>query len=152
MKPVDTSPNQTRVAPNIVLPDAALSFTFARSSGPGGQNVNKLATKAQLTVTLDDLKNLGHMHPAAIARLAQFAPHYLANDRLIITSQNSRSQLANRRDCLEKLRAVLTHAVAKPRPRIPTRPTHGSRRRRLESKRQRAQKIDLRRPPSPNHD
>ncbi|MEM6458323.1 MAG: alternative ribosome rescue aminoacyl-tRNA hydrolase ArfB [Planctomycetota bacterium] len=135
------------VAPGVRLDPAALRFTFARAAGPGGQNVNKLNTAATLTVTLEDLADA--LPPWALARLRGLAGHRLARepDRLVIRSSRSRSQLANRRDCLLKLRRLLIEATDRPRRRRVTRPSPAAKRRRLEDKKHRARTKDRRRPP-----
>ncbi len=130
------NPSYIEVAPGVSVPSSVLRFRFARSSGPGGQNVNKLNTKAMLTVSLDDLAM--HMSLAAVSRLRQIAHQYLIADRLVITSEESRSQIANRRSCINKLRRLIVVSLRQPRKRRPTRPTMASIRRRLTSKKRRS--------------
>lgn len=133
------------LAPGARLPRAALQYQFVRSGGPGGQNVNKLNTKAQLTVALDDLAEA--LDPGSFERLKRLAGRYLADDHLVIESQAHRSQIANRDACLEKLRDLVQRARHKPRPRRPTKPTRASRQRRLDHKKQRGQIKRNRKPP-----
>lgn len=120
----------------IRVPLRELNFTFARSSGPGGQNVNKTATKATLRW---DVAGSPSLPDAVRARLLARYPRRLTRTgELVITSQRFRDRGRNVADCLEKLRALLL-SVATPRtPRRPTRPTAASRSRRLADKRRRS--------------
>ncbi len=130
----------------IAIPDDELSFSYARSGGPGGQNVNKVASKAVLRWDLsantslpDDVKQ----------RLRQRqANRITAEGELIIQGQRFRDQGQNAEDCLQRLRAMVLEALAPPRPRKPTKPTRGSRRRRLADKRQQSQRKARRKPPA----
>lgn len=131
------------IAPNRRLPTAQVVFTFARSGGPGGQNVNKVNSKATLTIRLDDLARvLPHW---AMARLSLTAGRYLTQDAVQISAEDSRSQHANRAACLERLREVVVQALARPKPRRTTRPSRGSVERRLESKRRQGERKAQRR-------
>ena len=137
------------VAPGVRLPPAALSFTFSRGGGPGGQNVNKVNTRATLTVSLEDLAAV--LTEPALLRLRDAAGRYLARDpdRLVIHASDSRSQLSNRRACLARLRGLLIHAQSRPRTRRPTRPSARARQRRLDHKKQRGQIKQQRQNPRP---
>ena len=128
--------NTTPVAPGIDLPEAALSFTFSRSSGPGGQNVNKVNSKATLTVPLDALREA--LPPYGLRRLEIVAPRYLTQDGLQISASESRSQITNRRACLQRLREVLIEAMRRPKVRRKTKPSARSVQRRLDAKRHRS--------------
>lgn len=140
-----------QLAPGITVPAAALRFSFARSSGPGGQNVNKLATKAELRVALADLP----LSDRARRRLTGLAGKRLVGEaaaesggeaggagaaagEVVIVSQSERSQARNRAECMEKLRELLVRAMAEPKVRRKTRPTRGSVERRLEAKKTRS--------------
>ena len=115
-----------------------LELTFVRSSGPGGQNVNKVSSKAQLRWNPG---KSGFLSPEVLARLRMLFPSYFTKDGdLLITSQKTRDQLKNREDCLVKLQSMLHEAGKIPKPRIPTRRTKNSVRRRLENKEKNAQK------------
>ena len=121
-----------RLAPGLVAPPGALRFTFARSSGPGGQNVNKRSTKAELRVTPADLP----LRPRALERLLHAARGYLTDaGELLIAADEHRSQARNREACLERLRALVLAAIVEPKVRRKTRPTRGSQERRLAGKR-----------------
>jgi ribosome-associated protein len=133
-----------RLAPGVVVSAEAVQFRFVASAGPGGQNVNKRATKAELRIGIDDLP----ISEGAKARLVRLAgQRATSGGELIIVSDRFRSQRRNRDDCVDRLRRLVAHAIAVPKPRRPTRPTLGSVRRRLETKKQRAEVKRLRRPP-----
>ncbi len=126
------------IAPGVRVPPTALRFSYVSSSGPGGQNVNKRATKAVLRVSLGDLP-LGER---ARDRLARLAKGWLAGEdgELVIQADEHRSQRRNRDACLERLRELIVRAMARPKPRIATRPGRGAIERRLRAKRERAEK------------
>ena len=131
-----------RIAPGVDLPSSALRYRFVRSRGPGGQNVNKVNSKAVLRVALDDLSP--HLDPAVIHRLRLLAGRRLVDDELLIDSDEHRSQLANRRACLDKLRHLILRATVRPRPRKPTRPTRSAIQQRLAAKKRRSRQKHLR--------
>ena len=132
------------VAPGIFLPESTLRFSFARSSGPGGQNVNKLSTKARLHVALADLRP--RIGEGAAHRLIELAGPSRLNVEgdLVLSADESRSQRANREACLDRLRELLVRALHPPRPRKKTRPSKASKRRRLEAKKRRGEVKRLR--------
>ena len=126
------------VAEGVVVPTAALSMRAARSSGPGGQNVNKVASKVELRVDLDRIEALDE---AARDRLRRLVEGRLdAEGRLLVTSQRTRDQRRNLEDAREKVRALVRRALVKPRPRRPTRVTAAAKARRLEGKHQRSRR------------
>ncbi len=115
--------------------DQDLTWSFVRASGPGGQNVNKVATAAQLRF---DLAGTESLEPAVKARLRSLAGRRVSADgALIIVARNQRTQEGNRREALERLTELIRRALVPPKARKPTRPTRASRERRLEGKTQR---------------
>lgn len=111
-----------------------LAFTFVRSSGPGGQNVNKRATKAQLRVAVEDLG----LPLRVAARLRRIAGSLVTQgDELLITCDSTRSQGRNRQGCLDQLREMVNAAHVVPKPRKKTKPTRGSVERRIGAKKRR---------------
>ncbi|HBO45611.1 MAG TPA: aminoacyl-tRNA hydrolase [Planctomycetaceae bacterium] len=134
------------VNPRLKIPLAEFEFTFARSSGPGGQNVNKVSSKALLRWPILESPSL----PEAVRQrfLAKNARRVTTEGDVLIASQRFRDAGRNVTDCLEKLRAMLAEAAETPKIRRPTKPTKASKRRRLDAKRQRAQKKQGRRLPS----
>ena len=125
------------IAPGVTLPDTAIRLRFARSSGPGGQNVNKLSTRVIMSVSLAALTEA--LGVGVVARLRRLAGRMINVDDLVITSQTSRSQIANRRDCMTKLRELVVQARVVPRVRKKTRPPRGAIERRLANKRHQSQ-------------
>lgn len=119
-----------------IIREESLSFSFVASQGPGGQNVNKRATKCVVRVRLDELP----MRAEQLARLCAQAPSRITDEgELIIAADEYRSQERNRAACLERLRDVLDRALVAPKPRKATKPSKGARERRLTDKRQRSE-------------
>ena len=118
------------------IPEAALQLRMVRSSGPGGQNVNKVSTAIQLSCDL----NACHLGEMTLQRLKILAGRRLSNDGVLgITAQRLRTQEQNRRDALERLLELITQARIVPKTRRATRPTKASKLRRLEGKQQRGE-------------
>jgi ribosome-associated protein len=128
------------------IPDAELSWRFVRSGGPGGQNVNKVASKAVLYWALAANRSV----PDAVkARLrTQQRRRISAAGILVLSSQRFRDQDRNRQDCLAKLREMLVQAARVPKARRATRPTRGSQEARLRAKLKRSLAKAGRRPPT----
>jgi len=123
------------ITPDIVIPDEELEWKFIRSSGPGGQNVNKVASAAQLRFLLPQNTSL----PVNVRnRLRRLAGQKLIDDgSILFKSMSERSQDQNRRAALERLETMIRAALVEPKIRKKTRPTKGSKERRIESKKQR---------------
>ena len=125
-----------QVTPRIALDERELEEHFIRASGPGGQNVNKLSTAVQLRF---DVRRSPSLPDDVRHRLMRLAGKRLTQDGvLVITAQSHRTQLQNREDAREKLLVLIRAAAERPVPRRPTRPSAGSKRRRLESKQRRS--------------
>ncbi|MEX0978352.1 MAG: alternative ribosome rescue aminoacyl-tRNA hydrolase ArfB [Pirellulales bacterium] len=129
----------------IRIPASQLQFTFVRSSGPGGQNVNKVNSKAVLRWRPSDSVSLP---PDVRERfLARYARRLTSEGDLIVTSQRYRDQARNVADALEKLRVMLAGVAAPPRKRKPTKPTRASVARRIQGKQAHSKKKHMRRRP-----
>ena len=120
------------VSERVVVPDVDLTFSAIRSPGPGGQNVNKVATAIQLRF---DLQNTQALDGGVKQRLRARAGHRLNDDgTLLFVARAHRSQERNRADALERLRQLILDSLEPPRPRKATRPTRASKERRLVGK------------------
>ncbi|MGH7124006.1 MAG: alternative ribosome rescue aminoacyl-tRNA hydrolase ArfB [Stellaceae bacterium] len=121
-----------RVTSVIAIDESEISERFVRASGPGGQNVNKVASAVQLRF---DARQSPALPEEVRQRLMRLAGRRLTLEGvLVITAQRHRTQEANRRDALDRLVELIRRAAEPPVPRKPTKPTRASRRRRLEAK------------------
>ena len=124
-----------RISRDLTIDDNDIQISFVRASGPGGQNVNKLSTAAQLRfdtsrITLAD---------DAAARLVRLAGQRMTKDGVIVIhAQRFRTQERNRADAIDRLLELLREAMLRPTPRRATKPTFGSKQRRLEGKKRRS--------------
>jgi ribosome-associated protein len=132
-----------RITPGIAIDEREIEESFVRASGPGGQNVNKLATAVQLRFNVRASPSL----PDDVrARLERLAGSRLTRDGyLVIIAQRHRTQGRNREDALERLIDLIRRAAVAPRVRRPTKPTKASRQRRVEAKKHRAGLKQMRR-------
>jgi ribosome-associated protein len=120
----------------ITVPDAAIETRAVRASGPGGQHVNKTASKIQMWI---DLGRVTGFTPDELPRVREFLKSRLdADGRLLVMSQETRDQMRNREDCAVKAAQLIRAALFRPKVRRPTRPTRASKDRRVEAKRRRA--------------
>lgn len=141
-----TAPGQLWINSQLAIPRREVRFTFVRSSGPGGQNVNKVASKAVLRWNARKSEALPENVRERL--LAKAARQINDHGELVLTSQRYRDQGRNIEDCLEKLRRLVTAAAKAPRSRRKTRPTKASKESRLRQKRATAEKKRQRSAPS----
>lgn len=131
-----------RITPSIAIDEREIGEEFIRASGPGGQNVNKLSTAVQLRF---DVRRSPNLPEPVRARLEALAGRRLTREGvLVIIAQRHRTQERNREDALQRLVKLIQAATIAPKTRRPTRPTLGSKRRRLEAKAHRARIKDQR--------
>ncbi|HOT30507.1 MAG TPA: alternative ribosome rescue aminoacyl-tRNA hydrolase ArfB [Candidatus Ozemobacteraceae bacterium] len=127
-----------QISESLTIPAADLHWSAARGSGPGGQNVNKVASKVELRF---DIAGTTTLSPAVKERLRAIAGNRIdADGRLLITCQESRDQRSNLEEALRKLRDLILKALTPPKKRRPTKPTRASKERRLAGKRAHAEK------------
>lgn len=111
-----------------------VAWSFTRSGGPGGQNVNKVSTKAELRIRMSCLCGFTREHAE---RLRTTAGRFVTQDgEIIVVCDETRSQLDNRERCIEKLKGLIEVATTRPKARRKTKPTRGSKERRLKAKKQ----------------
>jgi len=133
-----------RINDDLTIDDSELRFEFARSSGPGGQNVNKVETKVRLLFDLGASRSLS---TAQRQRITERLGSRVGRDGVLrVASQRHRSREANRRAAIERLASLLAEALAEDEPRVPTRVPGATKRRRLEAKRRLSRKKAMRAP------
>lgn len=134
-----------RINHDIEIPDTEFEFTYARSGGPGGQNVNKVNSKAVLRWNPSACASL----PFGVLRrfLSRYHNRITREGDIVLHSQRYRDQGRNTADCIERLREMILAVVAPPAQRKKTRPSRGANRRRLENKKQASEKKQNRRRP-----
>lgn len=133
------------VTPQIQVPLSEIQFSYVRSSGPGGQNVNKVNSKAVLRWNLRTTTSIPH--ELWVYLVARLADRLTTEGEIVLTSDRFRDQIRNREDCLEKLRTLLLQASHRPTARKKTRPSRSSRLKRKESKTVHSRKKALRKAP-----
>jgi len=131
------------ITATVAIDDREVTYDFIRASGPGGQNVNKVATAVQLRF---DVKHSPHLSEAVRNRLVALAGRKVTEGGiLIIEAKRFRTQEQNRQDALDRLVALIRKAVHKPKPRIKTRPSKASQEKKLAAKRYRSRIKQMRR-------
>jgi ribosome-associated protein len=128
-------PGGLELAPGVRVDPGRLRLQYARSSGPGGQNVNKVNTKTELWVPIDALIGMTEAARGRLARLAGF--RLTQAGEIHIAADNHRTQEANRAEAFERLRELIVAAVHVPKARRKTKPSKGAKRRRLDAKKRR---------------
>ena len=137
-----------RITDTLFLDEEEIEISFVRSSGPGGQNVNKVSTAAQLRF---DARRSPSLPNDVAIRLMRLAGARLTKDGVIVlTAQSRRTQAENREDAVERLVAMISEAAARPKPRIETRVSKGVKARRTDAKTRRGTTKALRRSPFPD--
>jgi ribosome-associated protein len=126
--------NTVVLAPGVAVHEDILRCTFVASGGPGGQNVNKRSTKAQLRVKIFDL-GLPHKAQQRLERLARSVIN--SDNELVLQSDATRSQAQNKRACIDKLKQLVLRSIVEPKRRRATKPTRGSIERRIDAKKRR---------------
>jgi ribosome-associated protein len=135
-----------QITDTVSIPETELSWTYVRASGPGGQNVNKVASKAVMRWDVHASSSLPEQVKARLR--AQQRGRFTTEGELVMSSQRYRDQERNRQDCLEKLREMVRAATVVPRTRKKKKPTRASKERRLAEKRHRSAAKSTRRKPA----
>jgi ribosome-associated protein len=137
-----------QITDRIAINESEIQLDYVQASGPGGQNVNKVASAVQLRFNLRASPALPQEVRTRLEKLA--GSHLTEEGVLVIHARRYRTQEQNRQDALARLVALIRKAAEPPRPRFATRPTPASRHKRLQAKRRRSQLKQLRRPVSPD--
>ena len=137
-----------RITDNVSIPMSELQFRFARSSGPGGQHVNRSATQVEL---LFDVANSPSLNETQRQRVLRKLRSRIDKEGILhLVSQETRSQLRNREEVVDRFQMLMREALRVPKRRRPTHPTRAARERRLEEKRRRSETKRDRRPVRPD--
>jgi len=139
-----------RITDTVSIPMSELHFRFARSSGPGGQHVNRSATQVELLFDVANSPSLDEVQRQRV--LSTLKSHLDQEGVLHLVSQETRSQLRNREEVVKRFQELMRDALRVPKKRRPTRPSRGARERRLEEKRRRSKAKRDRRPVPPDAD
>ena len=139
-----------RITDTVSIPISELHFRFTRSSGPGGQHVNRSATQVELLFDVTNSPSLGEAQRQRVLR--KLKSRVDKEGVLHLVSQETRSQLRNREEVVERFRELMRDALHVPKSRRPTRPSRAVRKRRLEKKRRRGETKRGRRPVPPDAD
>lgn len=132
MQWMGTGSMKIQITPTLALDDSEIKEEFIRAAGPGGQNVNKVATAVQLRF---DVLHSPTLPDAVRQRLMKLAGSRITTDGvLVLTAQGARTQIENRQDALKRLIALIRQATIAPKPHYKTKPTRASKERRLEAK------------------
>ena len=131
-----------RISRTVSIPDEEIELSAIRSQGPGGQNVNKVSSAIQLFFKIPP-SSLSEYHKE---RLLKLSDNRISSDgTVVIKAQNHRSQEKNKEDALERLKQLIRSVLVEPKKRKPTKPSKGSRERRLDEKKKHSRNKDLRR-------
>lgn len=137
MSELPAEPAGIELAPGVRVEPAAVRVRFVRSSGPGGQNVNKVSTACELRMSMAVLEP--HLRPSAFARMRSLLGSRLTDaGEIVIVGDEHRTQERNRTAVLDRLRQLIVAAMVEPKPRKKTKPTRAAKLRRLEGKRRRS--------------
>jgi len=137
-----------RITDTVSIPLSELHFRFARSSGPGGQHVNRSATQVELLFDVANSPSLNETQQQRV--LSRLRSRIDKEGILHLVSQETRSQLRNREEVVERFQVLMREALRVPKRRLPTRPTRAARQRRLATKRRRSEIKRDRRPVQPD--
>lgn len=140
-------PDPIRVTPSLRIPAAEVRLAYARSGGPGGQHVNKTASKVQLFWSLRDSAVVNDADRAWLEE--RLASKLTGDGEIVVAAETSRSQSRNVDFAVEKLVALLREALKRPKRRRKTKPTRASRQRRIDEKKRRAETKRMRKKPEP---